>query len=61
MLKAYGEPDENPSDSNQKNGTVKYRALHLEFAMTEKQTVRFISLSDSYEHRLRFEWRVPKE
>jgi hypothetical protein len=61
VLTAYGEPDENPSDSKQKNGSVKYRELRLEFAMTEKQTVRFISLCDSYEHPLRFEWRAPKE
>lgn len=61
VLTAYGEPDENPSDSKQKNGNLKYRELHLEFGMTEKQTVRFINLSAPYEYRLRFEWRVPQE
>lgn len=58
---AYGEPDENPADSNQKNGSLKYHELHLVFGMTEKQTVRFINLSTPYEYRLRFEWRVPNE
>ena len=48
VLKAYGKADE-----NQAGDILGYRELHLEFIMTEKQTVRSINLSDSYEHRLR--------
>jgi hypothetical protein len=32
--------------------------LHLEFVLTERQTMRLINLSDAAEHRLRFEWKV---
>ncbi len=53
VLKAYGKPDE---QSDQK---LSYGPLHLKLALTERQTVRSISLSDADSHPLRFEWRVP--
>ncbi len=38
---------------------LKYREHHLEFVMSQKRTVQFINISDSYEHQLRFEWQLP--
>ena len=59
VIAAYGEPDENPSGSKERHGNLKYRQHHLEFVMSQKRTVQFINISDSYEHQLRFEWQLP--
>ncbi|HEY3964024.1 MAG TPA: sigma-70 family RNA polymerase sigma factor [Planctomycetaceae bacterium] len=53
VLKAYGKPDE------QSDHELSYNPLHLKLALTERQTVRSISLSDADSHPLHFEWRVP--
>jgi len=59
ILKAYGKPNETPLKSVGHEMT--YDRSHLKFALTEHRRVRSISLSDSWEHRLRFEWRVPEK
>ena len=55
VLKAYGKPDK------QSDHELSYDPLHLKVALTERQTVRSISLSDADSHPLRFEWRVPSK
>jgi outer membrane lipoprotein-sorting protein len=57
VLEAYGQPDE----VRFQEGVLSYARLHLEFTLTPEQTVGSINMSDSYEHRLRFEWRLPSE
>ena len=56
VLAAYGAADKKPSGQ-----TLSYDGLNLQFGLTEQMTVRIINLSDSQEHRLRFEWRTPRE
>jgi len=56
VVNAYGAADKKPYGQS-----LSYNQLHLEFFLTEQMTVRVINLSDSHEHRLRFEWRTPRE
>ncbi len=56
VVTAYGAADKKLS-----NHTLSYDQLHLEISLKDQMTVRAISLSDSYKHRLRFEWRLPEE
>jgi|GEM_PF-3612128 len=56
VIKAYGEPSE------KRAGNVwRYAGLHLDFILSEEQKVQEIHLSDAFEHRLQFEWRLPRE